>query len=483
MELKELLLGAIKNNKFVGVLGLGISGVETIEFLQRVGVPAIAFEKQSEAEFHAKSKFVERVKGFKCRVCFGFDAAESASQEAAKLQCLVLSPGVSTDSPVVAAIRSAGVPIVGELELGLGMIGGKHIVVTGSNGKSTTVSLIAKMFRDAGQKFRLLGNIGTPAVSFVSSLSAPVDSETWNVVEASSYQLSVCSRLVPDVAVFLNLSENHLERHGDMQGYFKAKTHRFVVPGVKSLVTNADDLWGAKLSTANTIFTKDSKVAAGFKGLAVLVDYRPAAGVDHLVFFESGRETKRTTIKPRLLGTHNRLNIAAAVAGGLRAGLPLDGVIRSVESFTSLEHRIEMVRELDGVIYINDSKATTVAASGVAISTVLEAYPNRAVYILLGGLSKFGSWAPLLKDTLSGHSNVKLVFFGKDGEMIRGVAQEFGRDGPCFRAMADAVASAREAAAKDRGVVLFSPGCASFDAFKDFEDRGAQFKSVVNSWR
>jgi UDP-N-acetylmuramoylalanine--D-glutamate ligase len=268
-----------------------------------------------------------------------------------------------------------------------------------------------------------------------------------------------------------------------MQGYFKAKTHRFVVPGVKSLVTNADDLWGAKLNTANTIFTKDSNIAAGFKGLAVLVDYRPADGVDQLALFESGRETKRLSIKPRLLGGHNRLNIAAAIAAGIRAGLSLDGVIKSVESFTSLEHRIEMVRELDGVVYINDSKATTVAASGVAISTVLEAYPNRAVYILLGGLSKFGSWAPLLRDTLSGHNGVKLVFFGKDGEMIRGVAREFGRDGPCFGTMSEAVQSAREAAAKDRGVVLFSPGCASFDAFRDFEDRGEKFKAVVNGWR
>lgn len=484
MELIDILTGAVKNKKYVGVLGLGISGVETLEFLARVGVPAVAFEKQTEGEFYSKSKFGERVKAIaKDAVHFDFGSSEKAKAQAASLQCLVLSPGVPLDSPVVAAMREANVPMVGELELGLGLLGGRHVVVTGSNGKSTTVSLIAKMFKDAGLKARLLGNIGTPAVSFIKSLTEPADSSVWNVVEASSYQLSVCSRLTPEIAVFLNLSENHLERHGTMQGYFEAKTHRFVLPGVKALVTNKDDLWGAKLTGANTIFTKSRQIAAEFKGVAILAEYRPSDGVDQICKFEGGKEVAKASIKPRLLGGHNRLNIAAAVAAGVRAGISFEALIKSAETFSSLEHRIEMVRELDGVTYINDSKATTVAASGVAISTVLESYPTRSIYILLGGLSKFGSWAPLLRDTMQGHGNVKLIFFGKDGEMIQGVAREFGRDGPVFKTMAEAVQAAKDAAAKERGVVLFSPGCASFDAFKDFEDRGAQFKAVVNSWR
>lgn len=485
---REVIRNSVKVGKKIGIIGLGISGVESAEFLIRNSLPGVVFEKQSEQEFFDKSKLAPRVRNLKERIqlCFGTSTEAEISPFLKELGAVILSPGVPLDTPVVNALRAAEIPLIGELELGLELLGGKTIVVTGSNGKSTTVSLLSAIFKTAHLPCRLLGNIGVPAVSAASSIEASADDNTWNVVEASSYQLSVCSHLVPQIGVFLNLSENHLERHGTMAGYFEAKTHRFTVPGVEALVVGWDDSWGRKLSSANTIFTADIAAAKTFAGMAVTFDFRPTEGVDELLVFQGGVAVAKARLAPKLLGKHNRLNIAAAAAAALRAGIELSTIVTAVNSFMGLEHRIEMVRSLNGVDYINDSKATTVAAAAVAVETVLESFPERPVIVMLGGLSKFGSWKPLFGDTIArwvkNGSSVSLVFFGKDGAAIKEQAAEQGLIGEYYGDLFAALTALRCGAEKARAVVLFTPGCASFDAFRDFEDRGVKFKSFINGW-
>ena len=354
------------------VVGLGISGVATVAFLQREKIRVIAVEGQDEATFRKNSKFAARVAELAdagARVCFGIDG-ERVMPLLKEVGLVVLSPGVSLEGALVGVLRREGVPFVSELELGIELAAVPCVVVTGTNGKSTTVSLIHHLLSSAGVPAILCGNVGTPVLDLlpqgvIDGAGLPPGSTL--VVEASSYQLSSCTVLKPKVAVFLNLSENHLERHGTLERYLAAKAQIFARQTAEDVaVLNVDDpfVQRCRSSLKSAVFGFSVKpLAPGSAGASV--HYRPPAS-DEVVLQLHGSVEHYPCSGSFLLGGHNRFNIAAALLAARAIGVSPQVLQAALLTFRPLEHRLEILgRGVEGV-WINDSKSTTVAASVVA---------------------------------------------------------------------------------------------------------------------
>lgn len=485
--LQETLLGIRERGAYVLVVGMGISGVETAQFLLHIGVKPLCVERQTEAVFRQASKFVakaEEIRRRGGRIEFGFDG-EKIAPLLENVELAVLSPGVPLESAVVGTIQRCRIPWVSELELGVQLHGGQSAVITGSNGKSTTTSLLYSMLEKQGMPAFLCGNVGVPVISSRELLSSdPLvgrTSQTTLVVEASSYQLEACEFLKPKVSMVLNLSENHLERHGTMQRYGAAKFRVMRLQDESDLaILNADD-------------PLVRVVAATCRAKVAFFTSRPIndlpshvfawARVDHanglVEVFDSENTFSVRTDATKLLGGHNRYNIAAAALAARFLGVSADVIQQTVNEFEPLEHRVELLRTVSGAIVINDSKSTTVAASLAAASTVRDAFPGKRILLLLGGLSKAGSWAPLLEYVRSHQASFYPVLcFGKDGPLLASHCEAASIPFSISAKLAEAVRDAR-AIVSNGDVVLLSPGCASFDEFKDFEHRGREFKNMV----
>jgi len=476
------------HGKKVLVVGLGISGVESARFLRRKGLSVVVIERQSEIVFTQKSKFVEQVASLRdegVAVHFGIDG-ESVAPLLEGVGLVVLSPGVPLESAVVGAIARAGVPYVSELELGIELHGGRSIVVTGSNGKSTTVSLIDHILRHGGIKSYLCGNVGTPVVSNSELLSEAGHERSTLVVEASSYQLEACTVLKPAVSIILNVSENHLERHGTLERYAAAKARVCVLQGASDLVVaNSDDPIVREM-------VRSSRAKTAFFGQASEAVLRQLSSSWAQISYSSGSLgtirvsldgmcEEYTTERVALLGPHNRYNMAAAILATRRFGVPRDVVQEALETFLPLEHRLEICLRDDSRVVINDSKSTTVAASVAALTTVMQNFPQQRVVLMIGGLSKAGSWEPLLTKVADQSATVApVVCFGKDGHLLGSHCRAAGVEYRIVPTLKDAVVAGLEVAREGGVVVLLSPGCASFDEFSDFEHRGREFKRYVS---
>lgn len=471
------------NGKRALIVGLGISGVECARFLSRRGVRVVVAEKQDEATFQKKSKFLPHLsllRDLGVEVRFGIDG-ERVAPVLTDVGIVVLSPGVPLESAVVGTIKRMKVPYVSELELGIELHGGKSIVVTGSNGKSTTVSLIDHLLRHAGIRSYLCGNVGTPVISNEELLAEKEGERSVLVVEASSYQLEACTVLKPAITVVLNVSENHLERHGSMERYAAAKARVMrLQEGNDLVVVNADDPLVLEMA-------RGSRARVGVFGAKSEEELRKISsrwaritpqGVIVLSF--NGEVEEYLTDTAQLLGLHNRYNMAAAIMVARAMGIEQHVVQSGLASFLPLEHRLEIVRREGRRVVVNDSKSTTVAASVAALTTILEHYTQEKVVLLLGGLSKAGSWNPLLsRIAKEPRGKVPVICFGKDGPLIASHCRSAGIDhsiAPNLRAATEAGRNAID----DGGVLLLSPGCASFDEFTDFEHRGGEFKRYVS---
>lgn len=470
------------------VIGLGISGIESAKFLLRHGIKVLLVEKQTEQIFLAKSKFApfaSQLKALGVEIRFGIDG-EGIAPLLGDVGLAILSPGVPLESAVVGTITRLKVPYVSELELGIELHGGKSVVLTGSNGKSTTVSLIHHMLRTASLKSYLCGNVGTPVISSEELSSEKGADRSVLVVEASSYQLEACTVLKPAVSVILNLSENHLERHGSMERYGAAKARCLRLQDEGDLaVLNADDAAVMAIGRA----TRASLALFGEKPLEELLKgAHRAASIDELaparpvVRVSSGAEVELyPTSRSALIGAHNRKNIAAAILVARAMGISPELTQEAIDTFSPLEHRLEVVsREAERII-INDSKSTTVAAALAALISIRTHFPSHKLVLMLGGLSKAGSWEPVLQAIVAQKGAMEpVVCFGKDGPLLAGHC----RAGGVACVVAPTLRAGTEMALKvlnrlERGVLLLTPGCASFDEFTDFEHRGAQFKSYV----
>jgi UDP-N-acetylmuramoylalanine--D-glutamate ligase len=368
---------------------------------------------------------------------------------------VVKSPGVPGDAPVIAAARRWGVEVLGELELAWRLLPNRFVAVTGTNGKTTTVELLGAIWRAAGLPVAVAGNVGTP----LSALVGELDPAATVICEASSFQLEDALEFAPEVAVLLNVEEDHLDRHGDLESYRAAKER---------------------------IFARQRRTDWAVAPAAL----RPAGAGAHLAFGPGGAadvadgwiRLRGERLLPvddlRIRGAHNLDNALAATAAALagsRVGDPPGAVTpaavaQALRGFPGVEHRLEEVATVDGVLYVNDSKATNPAAA----LRGLRAFDG-GVHAILGGSLKGGGFTAL-RDEVAARCRACYLVGEAAGELAADLegAAPMRRSGTLEQAVADAAASAEPG-----DVVLLSPACASFDAFADYERRGARFKQLV----
>jgi UDP-N-acetylmuramoylalanine--D-glutamate ligase len=374
---------------------------------------------------------------------------------------IVPSPGVPADAPSMQAARAKGVTIWSEIELADRFLKGRLIGITGSNGKTTTTSLIEHILRSAGLPTILAGNIGTPLIARVEQ----TNDTTVTVVELSSFQLELIDTFRPDISVFLNFTPDHLDRHHTLESYGAAKARIFEnQTEADSAVLNADDPATTKYAPSKPQvfwFSRKQRVAQG-----------AFVQKDEIVFRRDGKEEIVLKLNEiPLAGAHNVENVLAAAAATLLAGADAAAVAKGVRSFSGVEHRLEFVAEIGGVRYYNDSKATNVDATLKA----LDAFPGR-ILVVLGGKDKGSDYAALQK--LLREKAILALLIGAASEKIEkqiagSVAIE--RAGTIDRAMDIASHAARPG-----DVVLLAPACASFDQFENYEHRGRVFKDLVH---
>jgi len=372
---------------------------------------------------------------------------------------IVPSPGVPP-LPEILAAREKGVPVLSEIELAYRFLRGRIVGVTGSNGKSTTVTLLHKILRDGGLRSRLAGNIGTPLVSFVAKSR---DDDIY-VTEISSFQLEYTERFTPALAAVLNVSENHIDWHGTFESYVAAKTKLVLRQGPDArAILNRDDarVWGLAEAAAARVygFSRKRRLARG-------------AFVDGgwIVVRDGGTERLLPVASVRLPGAHNLENVLAAALAGRLLGVPAASIRRSVRDFRGLEHRLEDAGRVGGVRFVNDSKATTVDATRKALASF-----DRPIVLILGGRGKGGDFAPLRAAVRKGVRTVVLV-----GEAADKIEAALGGAVPVVRASTyREVVRAAFAAARRGDVVLLAPACTSWDMFRNFEERGRTFKAEV----
>ena len=377
------------------------------------------------------------------------------------VRTVVKSPGVPREAPVISAALQRGIDVVGELELAWRAIPNRFVAVTGTNGKTTTVELLGHVYRTAGESVAVAGNVGTP----LSSLTGEIDADATVICEASSFQLEDSVAFAPECAVFLNLAPDHLDRHHDLESYLAAKLRIFANQGNDDLaIYNADDpeLAGVDLG-----------------GCARRVAFCHGAGPDCEVALAEGTifydgEPLLAADELGLFGEHNVANAMAAAAAALSMGIDPDAVREGLRSFAGVKHRLEGVAEIDGVRFVNDSKATNVASAMVG----LRAFEG-GVHAILGGSEKGEPYAPLLDPVRERCAGVYLTG-ASAGRLAEALAPAIagGVELHLCEDLEEAVRHAA-AAAKPGEVVLLSPACASFDAFENFEQRGERFREIV----
>ena len=371
---------------------------------------------------------------------------------------VVLSPGVSAGQPAIEAARSAGVPVIGELELASRWLRGRIVAITGTKGKSTTTTLTGRMLEAGGHRVLVGGNIG-------HALSAQVDestAETIHVVEASSFQLESVDRFHPWIAVLLNFSPDHLDRHASVDEYAQAKARIFARQSSSDwAVLNADDRPSLAIAggarARRLLFSMQDTLAEGVAIEGATIVRRTREGAEPLVPLSS----------VRLLGPHLVADVLAAAAVASIAGVPPAAMTRAVEGFTGLEHALEPVAEVGGVRFVNDSKATNIEAARRAIESF-----GPGLVVILGGRFKGGRFEDLAGPLSARAATV--VAIGEARERIRSALEER----VAVQTADDMRSAVRQAfaAAAPGGTVVLAPACASFDMFRDYAERGRVFK-------
>ncbi len=371
-----------------------------------------------------------------------------------EVAAVVKSPGVPASDPIVAAARERGMPVLGELELAWRLLENEFVAVTGTNGKTTTVELIGHIHREAGVPVAVAGNVGTAASSLVGTL-AP---EATVVCEVSSFQLEDASCFAPEAAVLLNLSPDHLDRHGTFEAYRAAKLRIFAHQ-------QADDLAVVPVELAGELDTGRARTVRFGAGGEAELERRDGE-------LRWRGEPLITLAELRLRGAHNAQNAMAAAAVCLQRGVDREAVRVGLRSFAGVKHRLEEVATRDGVLYVNDSKATNVASTLVALAALEE----RPLHLILGGQGKGQDFGPLREPIARGAGAVYLI-----GEDAAAIAAALDGSGVPLHACGELEAAVARAArnASQGEAVLLSPACASFDQFVDFEARGERFRELV----
>ena len=443
------------NGKRVLVVGLGKSGVASALFLKKQGAKVSVSDTKSGDELRNEIPVLldhgitVETGGHGDRTFRGQDL-------------IVVSPGVPVDAPPLVQARSLGESVIGEIELAAQFLPGPIVAITGSNGKTTTTTLTGEIMTASGFPTLVGGNIGTPAISLAERAKAG----TVIVLEVSSFQLETIQTFRPRVAVVLNITPDHLDRHRTFEIYTDAKARIFEnQQGSDFAVLNADDptcLAMASRTHAQVFwFSRQKEVQQGAWVRGGNILFRDAAGQ---------REILQVSEIP-LKGAHNLENVLAAACAGILMGCAPDNIRQAVRGFKAVEHRLEFVASIRGVDYYNDSKATNVDATIKA----LESFPSN-IHLILGGKDK-GSDYTVLNDLL--RQRVKRVYtIGAAAAKIE--SQIKGPEVLHAETLENAIRKA-SAAAQPADVVLLAPACASFDQFKNYEHRGKVFKEIVRA--
>lgn len=457
VELVEL------KGKKVTVVGLARSGVAAARLLQAVGASVTVADAKEEAGLAEALSRLDR-KALTVRVGAGYESALE------KADVAVISPGVPSRQEALNAARRRGVRVIGELELASWFLKAPVLAITGTNGKSTTVTLVGLLLGQSGKRAFVGGNLGTPMCdAALASYQAGKSAGTlydFIVAEVSSFQLETIERFHPWVAAMLNITPDHMDRYPSMESYVEAKARIFENQTAKDFaLLNVDDERVAGLMQrvrARVLsFSRSGPVEAG----AYLDGDRVMASI-------GGRRQevcRRGEI--RLPGAHNLSNAMAALTLGLLCGCPTDSIRHVLQTFAGLEHALETVRERRGVRFVNDSKGTNVDATIKALESL-----DEPILLIAGGRDKGGDFAKLREPV---RRRVKhLVLIGEAASRIEEALRPFDRISHAATLQGAVELAAREAAPGD--VVLLSPACASFDMFTDYQDRGRQFKALVN---
>jgi len=450
------------NGKKVMVLGMARSGVAAAKLLDSLGAYVCVSDQKTREQLGEAVKPLEECANVEWRL------GEPAEELLAGQDILVISPGVPIDSAVVKKAEALGIEVIGELELGYRTGKGLLVGITGTNGKTTTTTLVGEIFKNNGKQTYVVGNIGFP----YTAVSGEMKEEDVTVCEVSSFQLESVREFRPKVSAILNITEDHLNRHYTMENYASVKCRIFEnQDSDECVVLNWDDAMLRELA-------KNAKCQVIWFSRREVPPFGAFVSEGNIVY---GTNEDNRVICPAdevyIPGPHNLENALAAAAMTLAAGVPAPVIRHTLRTFKGVEHRIEFVRELDGVRFINDSKGTNADSTIKAVETM-----NRPTVLLMGGSDKHVDFTAMCEIIKKSPYIAHVVLIGQTAKQLGETLEKVGytafeHAGYDFRAAIEKAFELAEAG----GNVLLSPACASFDMFKDYEQRGEIFKEIVRS--
>lgn len=453
----------------VTVMGLARTGIAAANLLSSLGAEVRISEKKPREELvGAIEQLVPAVK---------VEAGGHHRESFLKTDLIIISPGIPWTHPLLEEARASGVQGISEVELAYRLAPCPIIAITGTNGKSTTTSLVGAILRKGNKKVAVAGNIGYPLSQALLERTSPLD---YLVAEVSSFQLEGVENFRPRIALVLNLTPDHLDRHGGMEEYARLKQRIFARQGAADqLIVNWDDPrvrdWGVGGRMERIAFSRKEQVEPASCRSNRLEACATFLRAGRMVFRRGEREEELATLQDmRLPGAHNQENVLAALTVGALCGVDAGDARAALRAFQGLEHRTEWVREIEGVQFINDSKGTNPGA----VLRVLEGM-ERPVILLAGGRAKDGDFSSL-KEMVRKKAKA-LVLFGEARGLLRSslsgtapISEAENLEGAVRKALSLARAG---------DIVLLSPACASFDRFADYADRGRCFKEIVRNLR
>lgn len=440
------------------MFGAGKSGISASRLLRRVGASVILYDGRDDIDIDT---FEDEI-----AICKNLEAylGDFPKEKLDGLDLMIISPGIALDNPFVLEVKNKGIPIWGEIELAYRYSKGRIIGITGTNGKTTTTSLVGEILKSYYNQVFVVGNIGNP----YTEIALQTTDESLTVIELSSFQLETIDRFRPDISAILNITPDHLNRHHTMDNYISIKKNIALNQDNANLCilnyeNNHTKSIGAELKTRVLYFSSERILENG-----IFLDD------DNIVYKENDSITNICNVNElRVLGKHSYENVMVGVGIALELGIPIKQIHEAITSFKAVEHRIEYVDTIDGVSYYNDSKGTNPDASIKAVQAM-----NSPTILIGGGFDKgleFDEWVQSFK------GKVKcLVLMGETREKIAATARKYGFDNIIL------VNSLREAVqisakkAEDGDAVLLSPACASWGMFDNYEQRGRMFKEYVH---
>ena len=443
------------NNKKTLVVGLGATGIATALFLREQGAQVTVSEKKDREELPEATQQL-------CNKGVVLETGEHRNETFFNAELIIVSPGVSLETPPLQAAVAKGVEIISEIELAYRFITAPIIAVTGTNGKTTTVNLMADMFAASGKRAFLGGNVGNPLIEYVLNR----DHAEYIIAEVSSFQLEGIRNFRPFVSVLLNLNHDHLDRYASYSDYIAAKARLFINQTPEDYaILNADDpevqALVPSIRASRLSFSSEREVSCGI------------FCKDHHAYFTQGTDQTRFPLDHiHLPGNHNRHNIMATIAVGQLCGCPHEAIQHTIENFRGLPHRLEWVGKVEKIGFYNDSKATNVSSTVRALEAL-----NPPVILIAGGKDKGGDYHPLIP--LIEQKVKTLILIGEAQEKM---VQAFQNTTSivCAETFEEAFRKSLDHATEG-DTVLLSPACSSFDMFSNYKERGETFKALVKN--